>query len=149
MSIENIFVYLGCVGLLAVILALGGCGLQLSAPSEEQLQAYHEKAEEALAVAQGIYFTGRDIYQELRAAGEIDDEKNAKILAADEKLKAAYFIAKDAIDSAQGKPTIQRTLRVVLAMADGMITELSGVVDNDALRTARIALIVLRRLAVI
>lgn len=127
-----------------VLLACTACaGLQDSASP-----SYNQRAREALAVAQGVYLISKDVYAELRSVGEVDDEQHARIVRADSKLRAAYVIAQDAVAS-QAPATIKSALQVVCAMSDVVIDELTAIVDAQTMRNARLALIVVRRLALL
>ncbi len=116
----------------------------------EGYRSYHARAKEALAVAQGVYITSRDVYRELRASGEIDDELHEKIIVADERLRAAYLVAQEAV-AAGDEPTIKSALQTVCAMAETLTSEISSITDanKDTIRNVRIALIVLRRIALL
>ncbi len=113
-------------------------------------QSYHERAKEALALAQGVYSTSRDVYRELRKNGDVDDEIHAKVIEADKKLKAAYLVAQDAVNS-HDEATIKDALQTVCALSDTLINEISSVTNAnaDSIRNVKIALIVLRRIAMI
>lgn len=133
----------------AVILMGQGCGMKFNQPSE-QVRSYHERAEEALSVGEGVYSSLRLTYLDLRAAGEIDDKLHAKAVKADEKLRAAYAVAKEAVDS-HNEPTIKSALQTLCALAEGMTKELGQFIgaDADTLRRARITLMIVKRIAML
>ncbi len=137
------------IGCLVFGAGLAGC-TKKDGLTAGQKQSCHQRAEEALAIAQGIYITSRDVYKELRAAGQISDAEHARIIVADKRLKAAYLIAQDAVAS-HDEPTIKDALQTVCAMADIMLDEISSITnaDEDTVRNVRIALIVIRRIAMI
>ncbi len=125
---------------------LGGCGMKLKLPNSEQLGSFHERAKEALATGEGLYASLRLAYLDLRAAGEIDEELHKKVIAANEKLKAAYQVAKEAVES-HDEPTIKSALQTLCAMAELSITEIArfASVDVGTIRNARIALVIIKR----
>ncbi len=144
---SKILLFVGMAAILAACAACTGLG---NGQGSGNVQSYHERAKEALAVAQGIYITSRDVYKELRAAGEVPDETHAKVVIADKRLKAAYLVAQDAVGS-HDEPTIKDALQTVCALADTMVDEISKITsaDADTIRNVKIALIVLRRIAMI
>ncbi len=135
-------------GVLAVLL-LAGCGL-IKRPTSEQLQSYHKRAEEALAVGEGAYSSLRLTYNDLRAAGEIDDKLHSKVVAADKKLRAAYIVAKEAVDSFD-ESSIKSALQTLCAVAESVIKELGhfAVADTGTLRRASITLMIVKRIAML
>ncbi len=145
---SKILLVLAGVAICAICVSCAGVFKKQGDPAVKQ--SYHERAKEALAVAQGVYITSRDVYRELRAAGEVDDETHAKVIKADKQLKAAYLVAQDAVNS-HDEPTIKDALQTVCALAGTMVDEISEITsaDADTIRNVKIALIVLRRIAMI